>query len=147
MDTCEAVKMTTWRAIDEATYYDRLGQIYPSYRTGHGFQCGEPANHLRCTVNGGIHPAYASFVAVRRDASTVDFFESVTPLTNAEFEQITPAIVKAKRIGPLFMVSWYNSTTDTAGQYLAYTRADAEAHKAACEKQGSDVEVTMEATP
>lgn len=96
--TCEAVNNTTWRAIDEATYYDRLGQIFPSYRTGHGFQCGEASTHLRCTVSGEIQPAYAAFVAIRRNVAAVDFFASVTPLTNAEFEQITPAIVKQRAI-------------------------------------------------
>jgi hypothetical protein len=141
MTTCEAVNNTTWRQIDEATYYDRLGQIYPSYRTGHGFQCGEPANHLRCTVNGTIQPAYASFIAARRSVSEVNFFQSVTPLTNAEFEQITPEIVRGKAIGPIITVSWYNSTTDTAGQYLTRSMADALAHKAACEAQGSEVQV------
>jgi hypothetical protein len=92
-NTCKAVNNTLWREIDEDLYHDRLGDMYPSYRTGHGFQSGEAATHLVCTVNGCIEPAYDSFVVIRKNISTCIFYKSVTPLSNAEFEQITPAIV------------------------------------------------------
>ena len=62
----------------EEKYWEMLGVLPPAIMTGYGFLVGEPMDH-----NAQGRPRFSCFMEYRGE-----FFESVAPMTIAEFKAI-----------------------------------------------------------
>jgi hypothetical protein len=63
----------------EEKYWEMLGMLPPAAQTGYGFLVGEPLNH-----NSKGEPCFTAFV----EKAGGKFFESVGPMTVAEFKAL-----------------------------------------------------------
>lgn len=77
--------MTTWKKTTEAKYWEMLECLPPAAHSGFGFLVGEPVDH---TSDG--HPRFEAFV----EPVYGELFESVEPITIAEFKALKMADIK-----------------------------------------------------
>lgn len=88
---CEAVNNTMWKRCTAERYEEMLGALMPEAWIKNGFLMGEPERTVKCTVTGQHRPAFTAFVRIGSD-----HYESVTPLTSWEGQDVCPAIVLEK---------------------------------------------------
>ena len=91
------------KACTEERYWEMLEILPPAIMDGKGFMVGEPWTHRQCTVTGrDDRPTFAAFFK-----SGEKFFETVEPMTVAEYKAITPEIFRGlvSEVRPTFAVT------------------------------------------
>ncbi len=70
-----------WQPTTETTYWEMMEVLPPALMNPGGFLVGEPFDHGRCAVTGGIRPRYEAFIQIGDR-----FYVSGRALTIPEFK-------------------------------------------------------------